>query len=303
MAAPILFTHVVNAFVAKPGTEHDRAQRITFASMANAIAFAADKGIGAEVVTVVRPMDVAAPPPFAKTVPALERTVLDVGTFKKAKPLPLLGDILTAGAAAGTGEYLIYSNVDIGLQPHFYTELAGIIAANGPGRALVVNRRTVADHYKGPEDLPAIYQDPGQSHIGWDCFIFPRAWIPSMHFGLVCVGAFWFDNLLIANVDLMSRRRLIILKNMFITFHVGDPATWGDRVFSDYDEHNRKQCVEMIQLMRKEHGGPRFGSYFDWLEKKVRGGKRVKYRRALLEARRLLHVTRLAIRARHLRWS
>ena len=59
------FTHVLNPFTAKPGTEHDRAQRVTFASMRRAVA---DLALAPDVLLVDGNQPLADPPCRQETV-------------------------------------------------------------------------------------------------------------------------------------------------------------------------------------------------------------------------------------------
>ncbi|MBC7957090.1 MAG: hypothetical protein H7Y33_14615, partial [Cytophagales bacterium] len=51
----IRFTHLLNPFNAKPGSEHDIAQRVTFQALRNAAEESTRAGLGVEVLAVVYP--------------------------------------------------------------------------------------------------------------------------------------------------------------------------------------------------------------------------------------------------------
>src|SRR5215471_10391283 len=130
MSRSISFSHIINPFPAAEGSEHWIASRITFASLRRAVEEAGRAGLDVEVRAVVLRGDERAIEPPAVAAPMLTRTIQDVRSLKPARPLPLITDILAKGAEGARGDYLIFSNMDIAVQPHFYAGL----------RDLVVNR-------------------------------------------------------------------------------------------------------------------------------------------------------------------
>ena len=126
------------------------------------------------------------PPDFIATAD-LHRSVLDFGDFRSKRKLPLLKDILSRVYESSDAEYLIYTNVDIGLMPHFYLAVARLL--NQGYDAIVINRRTVPSIYDRVEDLPLIWAEIGQDHPGHDCFVFRRDLFSRIEVGNVCLGA------------------------------------------------------------------------------------------------------------------
>jgi hypothetical protein len=260
------FTHVLNPFTAKPGTEHDRAQRVTFASMRRAVAEAHTAGVGVEVLAPVFPADLAAVEAPAKPLPVLHRDVQDVRKIQPPRHFPFIRDLLRTATRDGTGDYAIYTNIDIALQPHFYTALDAMIRKLPPDQQMTfagtINRRTIGDEFTGPEQLEAMYKAPSAAHPGADCFVFPRAWIPRLHLAHLCIGTRYFDSVLILNLDALCGFKFQWLRDEHLTFHIGDDRSWVSRV--DYDEFNLREAHRALRHIRREHRLPGT-SYADYV--------------------------------------
>jgi hypothetical protein len=287
-----LLTHAVNVFSAHPESQHVLAQAVTLETIQRAKDAAKNAGIDVEVVAVCYEEDrhLVQEPWTIGVLP--NRSILDFGTFAKPRRYPLLGDILIAAQAAGRGRFLTYSNIDIAVQPQFYVRLAEIVQRGGATNGVVINRRTIGA-YGSISALEAMYADPGKQHPGYDCWTFPREWVSRMVLGSVCVGHFWFDLLLLANVSLLGGNRLLVLKDQQWTFHIGDDVVWNQQ--SDYSEHNRLESLKAVQELARREGVKPYGTWADWLELKTQGQK-TKVRRLLLEARRQAHLVKLAVK-------
>lgn len=242
------FAHIINPFAAKPGTEHDRAQRVTFESMRRALDYVHQHpDVAAEVLAVTFPADAPVIPSFLKAVPKLSRSVLDFAGFKQPRQFPLLADILNLGYEHSTADFLIFTNVDIAVQPHFYHAVRDLFAAAPAPFACAINRRSLPDSFHGPEEIEAMYAHHGETHPGFDCFVFPRAFVPKLRLGHVCVGSTHLDYLLLANLDLLADFRFQILRDLHLTFHLGNDATWLTRL--DYDEFNLQESLVQFKAM------------------------------------------------------
>ncbi len=110
--------HIVKPMAAKPGSEHAIAQPITFETMRRAKAAAKDVVEVEHWATGFPDEQSVIPSDFQATTP-LRRSACDIGTFRIPRPLPVFHDVLERLYAASQAEYFIYTNVDIGLQPHF----------------------------------------------------------------------------------------------------------------------------------------------------------------------------------------
>ena len=187
-------------------------------------------------------------PDFIHEMPDLGRSVLDVASFRLPRKLPLIRDILDQVASATEADYLVYTNVDIGLQPHFYLAVDRLIEQGH--EAMVINRRTVAKEPSAPDLLPLIWSQIGDPHPGRDCFVFPRLAYPGFELGEACIGAPFVGKVLALNLacQVPGFRELDLLH---LTFHLGNDQAWLSPELQDYEEHNRRQLVRAVKALEE----------------------------------------------------
>ena len=101
-----------------------------------------------------------APAEFIRT-PDLEKFVQDYGRFNTPGKLPLIKDILERLYEATTADYLLYTNVDIGLQPYFYIAVSRL--AVGGLRHIFINRRTISKRFRRVEEIPLMWAEGRQT--------------------------------------------------------------------------------------------------------------------------------------------
>jgi hypothetical protein len=261
------FTHLLNPFTAKPGSEHDIAQRVTFQALRNAAEESTRAGIGVEVLAVIYPQDAGAVEAPARAVAELSRSVQDVHPMTPPRMFPLVRDLLNLAAERGQGDYIVFTNVDISPQPFLYKVLDELMRSD-PQRAVIVNRRTIPRVISGPADISLAYREAGNSHHGHDCFVFPRAWVPQLILNDVCIGAPWWDYALLANLDALSGFRMFTYLHQRLTFHLGDDRAWT--ALSDYDVYNQKQVLAVIEALEQRHGPAPAESRFAWVAQRAR---------------------------------
>lgn len=157
------------------------------------------------------------------------------------KPLPLLNDIIVSFYNASDAEYFIYTNLDIGLYPHFYLNVRDIIKQGYD--AFCINRRDLPKEYKGVlfdeskiELIPFI---DGIRHIGIDCFVFKREIIPLLDFGKVYIGYPPVGQVLKTQIEVNSKKFMWI-KDERLTFHLGSDRAW--RNGGSYSRENMIQA-------------------------------------------------------------
>lgn len=179
-------------------------------------------------------------------LPNLERSVLDVNTELKGRKLPLIADILKALQENSNADYFIYTNVDIGLMPHFYNYVAQKIA--GGHDALVINRRRLNAQYTQVRELPEIYADLGASHPGFDCFVFRRSLLEKFVLGDICVGVSFIGVALAHNIFSLAEKPLFV-PDQHLTFHIGvDVLVPRSNAFY---KHNRGEFFTKVQAALK----------------------------------------------------
>ncbi len=244
--------HIVNPV--KVGEDSDLyiAQPVTFASMEAARRFSAPE-VDVSFFTTQYPEDRCIIPREFVPTPDLERSISDIGAFKIPRKFPLIKDILDRlyHDTAGEHEYLIYTNVDIALQPYFYRAVS-LIAARGYD-AFVITRRTIPGTYRHPGDLPLMYGEAGDPHKGWDCFVFKRSLYPRFRLGTACIGMGWIGRVLISNMAALARK-FRVFTDLHLTFHIGNEKSWKSGEYSDYMHHNREECRKILEAFDREAG-------------------------------------------------
>jgi hypothetical protein len=248
---PIKIGHIIHPVIVPSSSDLVIAQPITFATMDAAKKFAGNH-VDVELYAVQYSDEARIPLPhsFIRTRD-LSRSVGDVSAFRKKRKLALIKDILDILYECSSADYLIYTNVDIALQPFFYVVIGEII---GQGHdAFIINRRTIPGHYKNPEDLPLMYAEAGKAHPGWDCFIFKRDLYPRFMLGQACIGTDWIGRMMIANLAPLAKR-FKVFKDLHMTFHIGDERVWGSGEFSDYAAHNKEECRKTLLEFDEKYG-------------------------------------------------
>jgi len=256
--------HIVNPVAVAETSDLHVAQPVTFESMRIAKRLAADRVDVRQVVTCYSEDLPVAPPDF-RHAGVLERSVLDYGSFAEPRKLPLLGDILDRLYAASEGcDHLIYTNVDIALMPSFYLTVARLIEDGHD--AFVINRRTIADTYTSPAELPLMYADVGEPHPGHDCFVFPREAYPRFRLGRVCLGLPPVGRALLLNLAAFAQN-VKVFKELHVTFHIGDDQAWSADRFRDLRDFNRAEVVAVLRVLEAEVQVPHRRAFVKWSRK------------------------------------
>ncbi len=243
--------HIIHPVIVASTSDLVIAQPITFETMHQAREFAHDF-VEVELVATQYHDEERLPLPSSFIrARDLTRSVGDVHTFQKKKKLAIIKDIFDVLYETSTADYLIYTNVDIALQPYFYRTVAEFIK-NGHD-AFIINRRTIPGHYKELEDIPLMCAEIGESHPGWDCFIFHRSLYPSFKLGNACIGTDWIGRMMITNMAPLARK-FKVFKDLQMTFHIGDERVWNSDIYSDYAEYNKAECGKTLLEFEKKYG-------------------------------------------------
>lgn len=244
----IRFVHGINLVDAPADSELASAQAIALETIRHAREFSrAD--IEVKIVGVPDPGWTGNDPAGIRLTPPLNRTVADLHSFRRNRPLPLLADILHRIHSETTADYMIFSNADIAVMPFFYASLAGLIEQEYD--ALVVNRRTIPDRPHTTEALPFMYATIGSSHPGYDCFVFQYKQFPRFHLGRICVGTAWVGRALLTNMICFSNR-FREFRDLHLTFHLGDEQSWRSGEFSDYLEFNHAEFLSVFAELERD---------------------------------------------------
>ena len=252
MGKMISFAHIINPVQVNETSDLFIAQPITFETMRIGRQFAQETcDVKLYAIQYQNEARIKLPDCFM-SVPDLTRSVADIKTFKKKRKLALIKDILNAlFETAGQADYLIYTNVDIGLQPYFYRSISGIIEQGYD--AFVINRRTISNRYGCIEQLPFMYAEIGEPHPGYDCFVFKRDMYPKFKLGAICIGTAWIGRDLLANMVCCSSK-FKEFRNEHLTFHIGDSLQWRQDEYRDYFEENLKEYLKVFSQLESEHG-------------------------------------------------
>ncbi len=230
------------------------AQPITFATMRQAQAATAvspHPTTHVHLFAIAYPEDEPVMPAGFTHLPPLTQSVLDVGRLAPPRKLPLLRHILDALYAASDADFFVYTNVDIALQPHFFTAVSHHIAAGHD--AFVINRRTIPKTHTRVADIPHMLAEPGEPHRGWDCFVFKRQAYPHYQLGDVCLGAPRVGLALLANLIAFAGN-FAEFKDEQLTFHLGDDRSWRSWRPSDYERHNTRELMAVLARLEQAQG-------------------------------------------------
>lgn len=244
--------HIINPVIVEKSSDLYVAQPITFETMKIARKNAAGQ-VAVDLFTAQYPEDRPLVPDGFQATADLERSVLDLGRFQKKRKLPLLADILDRLYEASDAEYFIFTNVDIGVLPHFYITINALIDANLD--AFVINRRTISAEYRRLAEIPLMYAEVGHKHEGHDCFVFRREVYPKYHLGAVCIGIPLVGRVLLWNL-IGHAKKFKEFKKMHLTFHLGpgNDNVWQGQEWSDYRAHNIREAEKVIATMEQAHG-------------------------------------------------
>ncbi|MCX6583932.1 MAG: hypothetical protein NT166_27465 [Candidatus Aminicenantes bacterium] len=243
--------HIINPVIVANTSDLSIAQPITFETMHLAREFAGNR-VNVELYAVQYFDEERIPLPgsFIRTCD-LSRSVPDVGVFLKKKNLPLIKDILDRLYESSSAEYMIYTNVDIALQPYFYQTVSHIIRQGYD--AFIINRRTIPGKYKTLEEIPQMLAEIGEKHQGWDCFVFHRSLYPRFKLGTACIGSGWIGRVMITNMACFAKR-FTVFEDLHLTFHIGNDKVWQDPQWDDYLEHNKSECRRILVDFDQKYG-------------------------------------------------
>lgn len=250
--------HIINPFNASPSSDLNTAQPITFASMLRAKEEAKNL-VEVELWTAQYPEDRNMVVDGFVATRDLNRSVLDLGSFDKQMKLPLIDDIVRRLFEESDAEYLIYTNVDIGVYPSFYSEVNRFIDEGLD--AFIINRRRLEAHFTKVEQLDEIYQEKGKKHPGFDCFVFHRDLFPDFQLAEVCIGVPFIGITFAQNIFALAKNYRLF-EDEILTFHIGMEIFKG-RAARDYFRYNRKQFWKAMNSTLKEHLSSKKWPYSD----------------------------------------
>ena len=228
--------HIINPFVADRSSDLHLAQEVTIRSMNAAKEFAQGK-VNVDLMTAQYSEDRSMVPEGWTATPDMGRSMRDKGSFERDMKLPILRDILERLYQNTSAEYLVFTNVDIGVQPQFYTEIDRMI---DEGRnAFIINRRRIPEKFSSADEMDTIYAEKGKKHPGFDCFVFHRDLFPKFSLADVCTGVPFIGITLAQNVFCFGTNPKVYTDE-HLTFHIG-MELFKKRASRDYFRYNRKE--------------------------------------------------------------
>lgn len=229
--------HLINPVKAGGSSDLISAQPITFESLRVAKAFVCES---CEVLqaTTQYPEDHEIIPDYFVKLSDLKESVLDYGRFNASRKLPLIREILEKALQVNDVDYVVYSNVDIAVNPHFYSFVNFQI--NRGLEAFIINRRTIPRTFSRIDELPLMYSCVGKKHPGYDCFVFKREFIERMILHSICIGAPYIGLALYLNLRVLART-FKVFEDEHLTFHIGDEKAWKEPSGQPFADHNRKE--------------------------------------------------------------
>lgn len=219
------FCHIVNPVKVGPSSDLFMAQPITFESMkaAKKKAITQDEQIKIQLVACGYPEDFEIFPDQFDHKHTLKDTIQDLDRFQDGKKLPFISEILQIGNDQKEVDYVIYTNVDIGLYPDFYLQLRDLIAKGFD--AICINRNTLPNGDFSATNLERLYTLPMQAHEGIDCFVMHRELIDRFKLGDSITGTGPVGLIIAANLLSVAKQFHWSRTDRF-TFHIGDDKSW-----------------------------------------------------------------------------
>jgi hypothetical protein len=241
----ITVTHLINPVKVPKTSDLFVAQPVTFESMRRAKDFAQQE-IHIDLVTAQYEEDTEIIPNYFNSTPNLTRSILDVGAFNKKRKLPLLGDLLDKAYQYNPqADYIIYTNADIALMPHFYLFVKQKIEEGYD--AFVINRRTIPGHYN-LQTIDLAYSEIGEKHPGFDCFVISMKLYDKIQLHNVAIGVSKVGITLIANLLAFSQK-FKVFDEEHITFHIGEDKVWQNPELEDYFMYNCQQAYNVYEWL------------------------------------------------------
>jgi hypothetical protein len=228
--------HIINIFQPADTSDLKLAQEVTIVSMLRAKETSAHPATISLLSAQTNEDRMMVPEGFIPTSD-LVRDVTDQQVFDKKMHLPTLKDILDRLYQETEAEYLIFSNVDIGVQPNFYDEVNRFIEQGHD--AFMINRRRIPSTFSSVKQLDKMLSEKGKKHPGFDCFVFKRELYPKFSLADVCIGVPFIEITLSQNLFCFAENPKVFT-NEYLTFHIGMEIFKG-RAPKEYFQYNQLQ--------------------------------------------------------------
>lgn len=239
--------HIINLFQPSETSDLKLAQEVTVASMIMA-RNACSQSDAIELLSAQTKDDRKMVPSEFRATADLDRDVTDIHPFEKKMHLPLLFDILNRAYCESEADYIIYSNVDIGVQPHFYDAVLEFIEQGFD--AFMINRRRIPAKFHSVEEMELMFSEKGMKHPGFDCFVFKRELFPKFSLENVCIGVPYVEMTLSQNLFCFAENPKVFTDE-FLTFHIG-MEIFKRRAPKEYLAYNGNQFWHAIKKIEND---------------------------------------------------
>lgn len=242
-ALSLKIAHIINPFRPQEDSDLFKAQALTLKSMIKAKKNAKDDAQVSLYAVHFEDEAVKLGKDF-NTLPFLERSVLDKNNFINKRRLPLISDILKKGMELDA-DYIIYTNIDITLMPHFYSRVVELLTDGTDG--LIINRRRISERHFDHNDLEKMELDKGLSHPGFDCFVFKKDMIAKFELADICIGVPYIGITLSQNMFAFCENLKLITEE-HLTYHIG-LELFKKRAPKEYVKHNRNEFQKVMKYL------------------------------------------------------
>jgi len=229
-------SHIINLFQPAETSDLKLAQEVTIASMIRAKNDCKNSS-KIQLLSAQTEEDRKIVPPEFIVTKSLTRDVSNLATLDGEMRLPILKDILDRAYNESEAEYLIFSNVDIGVQPHFYDAVNWLIEQGHD--AFMINRRRIPEKFNSVDQLDEMLAEKGKKHPGFDCFVFKRELYPKFSLAEVCIGVPFIEITLSQNLFCFAENPKVFADE-HLTFHIGMEIFKG-RAPKEYYRYNQVQ--------------------------------------------------------------
>lgn len=251
--------HILNPYLVTPESEDDLIQKRTFESIEIARSYTNEYFD----VNIIAKVDENELDVFKQQLTGPHFHVAKLNTlsenldkkFNVPRRLPVLNDLVSLpklmSGNIGDDDYLIFTNMDICVQPYFYTEVCQMIRRGYS--CFVINRRTV-DKELLTKPIEASFIAEGDKHIGHDCFVLPAKLLNQFQLKEHILGIGFVFRPFLLNCIIHSDN-FHEFEDLYMTYHYGDDMTWKNEKYSDYLEHNKQAMIDVftenVELIQK----------------------------------------------------
>ncbi len=174
----------------------------------------------------------------------LDRRVTEISGFQQPRPLPLLFDVLDRGAElAGPDDFIVFTNPDICLQPHFYRCIRDLIALGFD--AIAINGRTLGDRQHFPKASSLALAEVGLDHGGFDCLVFSKTLFDEFVRNQACLGITGAMYGLVYNM-VARAKAMVVLRNAALTYHFGIERGPDSPSLVEYAAFNEREHLRVL---------------------------------------------------------